>query len=205
VVREFQVLPQMKDTLRLLFYLWHQHCWFGQRAIGTKRSTSKAYAAMEAVAKEAEPPHMEGGVWVWLPDRGVCVSPYYAAKYREKNPLPESLQPPCDSPPCAPDIFERSERLRERGDLKRSLSQGEIQERMSSCSQEMFSPSTKVATPETPSAAAMKRKRKRSDDGRQWGIRSDVSSAAYKAKELTARDGSEMCECGVSLDDCKCE
>ena len=103
------------------------------------------------------------------------------------------------------DIFERSERLRERGDLKRGLSQDEIQERMSSCSQEMFSPSTKVATPETPSAAAMKRKRKRSDDGRQWGIRSDVNSAAYKAKELTARDGSEMCECGVSLDDCKCE
>ena len=48
---------------------------------------------MEAASKEAEPPHMEGGVWVWLPDRGVCVSPYYAAKYREKNPLPESLQP----------------------------------------------------------------------------------------------------------------
>ena len=40
---------------------------------------------------------------------------------------------------------------------------------------------------------------------RQWGIRSDVNSAAYKAKELTARDGSEMCECGVSLDDCKCK
>jgi hypothetical protein len=31
VVREFQVLPQMEDTLRLLFYLWQQHCWFGQR------------------------------------------------------------------------------------------------------------------------------------------------------------------------------
>ena len=46
---------------------------------------------MEAAAKEAEPPHMKGGVWVWLPDRGVCLSPYYAAKYREKNPLPESL------------------------------------------------------------------------------------------------------------------
>ena len=67
----------------------------------------------------------------------------------------------------------------------------------------MFSPSTKVATPETPSAAAMKRKR--ADDGKQWGTRSDVNSAAYKAKELTARDGSEMCECGVSLDDCKCK
>ena len=43
---------------------------------------------MEAASKEAEPPHMKGGVWVWLPDRGVCVSPYDAAKYREKNPLP---------------------------------------------------------------------------------------------------------------------
>jgi hypothetical protein len=160
---------------------------------------------MEAAAKEAAPPHMAGGVWVWLPDRGVCVSPYYAAKYREKNPLPESLQPPCDSPPCSspPDILERSERLRQRGDLKRGLSQDDIQERMSSCSQEMFSPSTKVATPETPSAGAFKRQR--ADDGRQWGTRSDVSSAAYKAKELTARDGSEMCECGVSLDDCKCK
>jgi hypothetical protein len=40
---------------------------------------------------------------------------------------------------------------------------------------------------------------------RQWGIRSDVNSAAYKAEELTAREGSEMCECGVSLDDCKCK
>ena len=56
----------------------------------------------------------------------VLLFPYYAAKYREKNPLPESLQPPCDSPPCAPDILERSERLRERGNLKRSLSQDEI-------------------------------------------------------------------------------
>ena len=110
---------------------------------------------------------MAGGVWVWLPDRGVCVSPYYAAKYREKNPLPESLQPPCDSPP---EIFERSERLRQRGDLKRSLSQSDIQERMSSCSQEMFSPSVKIATPETPSAAAFKWKR--ADDESQWGIRS---------------------------------
>ena len=188
-------MPQIKDSLRLLNYLWHQHCWFGQQAIGTR----KAYALMEAAAKEAEPPHMAGGVWLWLPDRGVCVSPYYAAKYREKNPLPESLQPPCDSPPCdsPPDIFERSERLRQRGDLKRGLSQGEIQERMSSsCSQNVVSPSIRIATPETPSAGAFKRKR--ADDQSQWGTRSDVSSAAYKAKELTARDGSEMCECGVN-------
>ena len=65
----------------------------------------------------------------------------------------------------------------------------------------MFFPSVKIATPEIPSAGALKRKR--SDDKRQWGIRSDVNSAAYRAKELTARDGSTMCECGVCLDDYK--
>ena len=139
---------------------------------------------MEAASKEAEPPHMKGGVWVWMPDRGVCLSPYYAAKYREKNPLPESLQPPCDSPPCAPDILERSERLRERGNLKRSLSQDEISERnLSSCSQNVVSPKHVVATTDSPSAGAFKRKR--ADDGKQWGTRSDVNSAAYKAKEST--------------------
>ena len=37
----------------------------------------------------------------------------------DNNPLPKSLQPPCDSPP---EIFERSERLRQRGNLKRGLS-----------------------------------------------------------------------------------
>ena len=160
---------------------------------------------MEAAAKEAAPPHMAGGVWVWLPDRGVCVSPYYAAKYREKNPLPESLQPPCNSPPQGfLESFEGASPVVFRGSYKRGLSEDEIHERnLSSCSQNVVTPTTRVATPETPSAAAFKRKR--SDDGRQWGIRSDVNSAAYKAKELTARDGSEMCECGVSLDDCKCE
>ena len=93
-----------------------------------------------------------------------------------------------------------------RGSFKRGLSEDEIQERnTSSCSEKVVPPTIRVATPETPSAAAFKRKR--SDDGRQWGTHSDVSSrsAAYKAKELTARDGSEMCECGVSLDDCKCK
>jgi hypothetical protein len=161
---------------------------------------------MEAASKEAEPPHMKGGVWVWLPDRGVCLSPYYAAKYREKNPLPESLQPPCDSSPCVPDILERSERLRERGNLKRSLSQDEISERnLSSCSAAVCSPKQEsfVATKDSPSAGAFKRKR--ADDGKQWGTRSDVNSAAYKAKESTARDGSEMCECGFTLDDCECK
>ena len=48
---------------------------------------------MDAAAKEAEPPHMAGGVWLWLPDRGVCVRPWpcYAAAYREKNPLPDGM------------------------------------------------------------------------------------------------------------------
>ena len=55
----------------------------------------------------------------------------------------------------------------------------------------MFCPSIKVAAPETPSAAAFKRRR--ADDESQWGIRSDVTCPEYKAKdpELTARDGSE--------------
>ena len=162
---------------------------------------------MEKATKEAEAAHIPGDVWVWLPDRRCLVGQAVAASYREKNPLPESLQPPCNSPPQG--FIESVEGANVEGaycgSLKRGLSEDDIQERMSSCSQEMFSPSTKIATPETPSAAAVKQKRKRSDDGRQWGIRSDVNSAAYKAKELTARDGSEMCECGVSLDDCKCE
>ena len=164
------------------------------------------FMEMEKAAKEAEAAHIPGDVWVWLPDRRCLVDQAVAASYREKNPLPESLQPPCNSPPQGfLESFEGASPVVFRGSFKRGLSEDELQERMSSCSQEMFSPSTKIATPETPSAAAMKRKRKRSDDGRQWGIRSDVNSAAYKAKELTARDGSEMCECGVSLDDCKCE
>ena len=166
----------------------------------------KVVALMEAAAKEAEAANGPGGVWVWLPDR-CLVDQHVAVSYREKEPLPKNLQPPCDSPPCSssPQILERSERRRQRGDLKRGLSQDEIRERnlSSSCSQNVTSPTIRVATPETPSAGAFKRKR--SDDGRQWGIRSDVNSAAYKAEELTARDGSEMCECGVSLDDCKCK
>ena len=48
-------------------------------------------------------------------------------------------------------------------------------------------------------------KRRRCDDESQWGIRSNVNCPEYKAKELTARDGSEMCECGVSLDNWKCK
>ena len=51
----------------------------------------------EAKAKEAAAAHIPGGVWVWVPDRRCLVDQYVAAAYREKNPLPESLQPPCDS------------------------------------------------------------------------------------------------------------
>ena len=60
----------------------------------------------------------------------------------------------------------------------------------------MFSATVKIATPETPSAC----KRERADDGGQWGMRSDANSTACNAKELAARDESEICECEVSLD-----
>ena len=150
---------------------------------------------MEAASKEAEPPHMKGGVWVWMPDRGVCLSAYYAAKYREKNPLPESLQPPCDSSPCAPDILERSERLRERGNLKRSLSQDEISQRNAShCSESVCSPTVRIATPETPSAAAMTRKRKRRDDVTQWGAKSDIQEHPDRDGMDPANDPCAHCE-----------
>ena len=116
---------------------------------------------MEKVAKEAEAAHIPGGVWVWPPDKRCLVDQHVAASYREKNPLPESLQPPCDSTPCESSQRENleSDGTWQHGDLKRGLSQGDIQERMSSCSQEMFSPSTKIATTETPSAGAFKRRR----------------------------------------------
>jgi hypothetical protein len=160
---------------------------------------------MEKATKEAEAAHIPGGVWVWLPDRRCLVDQHVAASISEKNPLPESLQPPCNSPPQGfLESFEGASPVVFRGSFKRGLSEDEIAERnLSSCSQNVLSPTVRVATPETPSAAAFKRKR--ADDGKQWGTRSDVNSAAYKAKELTARDGSEMCECGVSLDACKCE
>jgi hypothetical protein len=63
--------------------------------VGSAKSTFRQIMEMTTAAKEAEPPQMAGGVWVWLPDRGVCVQPYYAAKYREKNPLPDGMH---DSP-----------------------------------------------------------------------------------------------------------
>ena len=161
---------------------------------------------MDAAVQEAKQRGNGQWVWVWLPDRRCYVGPKTAAAYREKHPLPESLQPRCDSPPCDSPPCER--RNKRHGNAfadgtTRSLSQANLQETMSSGSQEMFSPSVRMATPETPSASAFKRKR--ADDGRQWAIRSDVNSAAYKAKDLTARDGSEMCECGLTLDDCICK
>ena len=61
-----------------------------------------------------------------------------------------------------------------------------------SCSHEILSPSIKIATPETLSAGAFKRNQ--GDDESQRGMRSDVNCPEYKGKELTARDGCEMCE-----------
>ena len=116
---------------------------------------------MEAAANETEAAHIPGSVWVWLrlPDRRCLVDQHVAASYREKNPLPESLQPPCISPPQGflESVEDASVEGAFRGSLKRGLSEDDIQERMSSCSQEMFSPSTKIATPETPSATSIKR------------------------------------------------
>jgi len=47
----------MKDILRLLFYLWQQHCWFGQR-VWTFALWTIAVDGMERSeggASEAEP------------------------------------------------------------------------------------------------------------------------------------------------------
>ena len=116
------------------------------------------------------------GVWMWLPDRRCLVDQAVAASYHEKNPLPESLQPPCNSPPQGfLESFEGASPAVFRGSYKRGLSADEIHERnLSSCSQNVVSPTTRVATPETPSAGAFKRNRKRRDDERQWGVRNDV-------------------------------
>jgi hypothetical protein len=57
------------------------------------------FMEMEKAAKEAEAAHIPGGVWVWLPDRRCLVDQHVVAIYRAKNPLPKSLQPPCNSPP----------------------------------------------------------------------------------------------------------
>ena len=138
------MLPQIKDSLKLLFYLWHQHCWFGQQAIGTK--TRALWRQKQRQRRQRR--HTYLGGWGWVPDRRCLVDQEVVAAYRKKHPLPESLQPPCDgdSPPCGSPQHESSEgdRTRQHGDLKRSLSQGDIQERMSSCSQEMFSPQQRL-------------------------------------------------------------
>ena len=151
---------------------------------------------MEKAAKEAEAAHIPGGVWVWLPDRRCLVDQHVAASISENDPLPENLQPPCNSPPQG--FLESVEGASVEGafcgSLKRGLSEDDIQERMSSCSQEMFSPSTKMATPETPSAGALIRKRKRRDDERQWGIRSDVKVHPERDDEDPANDPCAHCE-----------
>ena len=109
---------------------------------------------VEAAAKEAEPPHMAGGVWLWLRDRGVCVQPYHAAncKYREKNPLPDDMH---DSPrkgtkrdhnsPAAFAHAFRGDGAQADGE-SRSLSESDIRKRCSS-SQEMCSPNCKDKVP----------------------------------------------------------
>jgi hypothetical protein len=150
---------------------------------------------MEKAAKEAEAASGGGNVWVWLPDKRCLVDQHVAASISEKNPLPESLQPPCSSLPHGfLESFEGASPVVFRGSFRRGLSQEDIQERMSSCSQEMFSPSTKIATPETPSAGAFKWKRKRRDDGRQWGIRSDVKVHPERDGEDPANDPCAHCE-----------
>ena len=147
---------------------------------------------MDAAVKEAEPRGNGQWVWVWLPDRRCYVGPKAAAAYHERHP-PESLQPPCDSPPCDSPPCER--RNTRHGNAfadgtTRSLSHANLQETMSSGSQEMFSPSVRMATPETPSAGAFKRKR--ADDGRQWAIRSERDGRQERQLEWEAREGSEM-------------
>ena len=151
---------------------------------------------MEAAAKEAEAARVAGGVWVWLPDRRCLVDQHVAAIYRAKNPLPESLQPPCNSPPCQSpqrEVFE-GDGTRAHGAATRSLGQGEVRERMSSCSQEMSSPTVRVVTPETPSAGAFKRKRKRRDDERQCGIKSDIQEHPDRDGMDPANDPCAHCE-----------
>ena len=160
---------------------------------------------MDAAVKEAEPRGNGQWVWVWLPDRRCYVGPKAAAAYHERHP-PESLQPPCDSPPCDSPPCER--RNTRHGNAfadgtTRSLSHANLQETMSSGSQEMFSPSVRMATPETPSAGAFKRKR--ADDGRQWAIRSERDGRQERQLEWESKRGSEMCECGLTLDDCICK
>ena len=76
VVREFQVLPQMKDTLRLLFCL---QVAAALRVWSTSNWHQKVVSLMEAAAKETEVAHIPGGVWVWLPDRRCLVDQHVAA------------------------------------------------------------------------------------------------------------------------------
>ena len=154
------------------------------------------FMEMEAATKEAEAAHIPGGVWVWLPDRRCLVDQAVAASYREKNPLPESLQPPCNSPPQGfLESFEGASPVVYRGRFKRGLSEDEIAERnLSSCSEQVCSPTVRVATPETPSAGALKRKRKRRDDEKQWGIKSDIQEHPDRDGMDPANDPCAYCK-----------
>ena len=103
------------------------------------------------------------GVWVWLPDKRCLVPMQFATDGMSRGPGGRCISPSrCDSPPRDSQIHYRPPCTSPPpcyGPLKRGLSQNEIQERLSASTGEMFSPETKVATPETPSAGAMKRRK----------------------------------------------
>ena len=151
---------------------------------------------MEKAAKEAEAASGGGGVWVWLPDQTLLGQTLLAASISEKNPPPESLQPPCNSPPQGfLESFEGASPVVYRRSLKRGLSEDEIQQRnASSCSEQVCSPTVRIATPETPSAGALKRKRKRRDDEKQWGIKSDIQEHPDRDGMDPANDPCAHCE-----------
>ena len=151
---------------------------------------------MEKAAKEAEAAHIPGDVWVWLPDRRCLVDQHVAASLA--TTVQPSLQPPCDSPPCQGpqrESFQDASPVAYSPPSKHGLSEDEIHERnLSSCSQNVLSPTTRVATPETPSAGAFKRKRKRRDDERQWGIKSDIQEHPDRDGMDPANDPCAHCE-----------
>ena len=99
-----------------------------------------------------------GGVWVWMPDRRCLVPMQFATRLLNATSGEGCISPPrCDSPPRNSQIHFRPPCTSPPpcyGPLKRGLSESEIADRLSSSTGEMFSPETKVATPETPSASA---------------------------------------------------
>ena len=112
-----------------------------------------------------------GGVWVYLPDRCCLVPMQFATRLLNATGEGCISPPRCDSPPRNSQIHFRPPCTSPPpcyGPLKRGLSESEIADRLSSSTGEMFSPETKVATPETPSASAeykdeMNAKRRRLD------------------------------------------